>query len=116
MGIFFEEKPIVIIGGNHRLDKQVQAMGYCCPLAFLRMNLREKDTLRELAKRANVARSTITNHRKALKEGKVKCQFRDSCLRAMWMNAGQRKEADRRREEELKQGSAMDILGDGTVK
>lgn len=108
MGIFFEEKPIVIVEGNHRLDKQVQEMGYCCPLAFLRMNLREADTLKALAKRAGVARATITNHRKAWKEGKVKCQYRDGCMRAMWMSVSQRNAADREREAELAKKTGTD--------
>lgn len=91
-----EEKPVVKIKrpGNWVFDKNVQKIGYCCRLCFIRINLLERDTIKVLANKASVCVRTIVHARKALTQGKLKCEGRPGCWRALWMTPKEMKIED----------------------
>lgn len=93
--------------GNWWFDESVQKMGFCCRLGYLRLNLLNRDTIRNLAERADVAKSTITRCRSEMVKGNLKCEYRETCLRAIWMTAKQRRDMDAERGKSLptQQGS-----------
>lgn len=83
--------------GNHKLDENVRKLGYCCPLAFLRINILPTDTEKKMAEKAGVSDRCIRLQHAKMRKGLNKCPKRDTCLRAMWMSPGQMRQEDKER-------------------
>lgn len=77
---------------NSRMHKRVVELGYCCRYAFIRMNLRPQDTLSRLVVKLSpkgtkpIGLRTLVRNRAWVRNGKVKCERSDKCLRACWMH------------------------------
>lgn len=74
---------------NNQMDRKVQEKGYCCPVAWIKLKLGPMDTVTRQAAEIGVCRSTVQKQRRALKEGKLTCKRRESCLAALWLTPKQ---------------------------
>lgn len=82
----------IVLEKNNQMDRKCQEKGFCCPVAWIKLKLRPEDTVRRQAAELGVSTATIWNHRKALKEGKLVCKRRESCLAALWLTPKEFKE------------------------
>lgn len=70
---------------NNQMDRKCQEKQFCCPVAWIKLKLKPTDTLTRQAAELGVAISTIKNNRKWLREGRLTCKRRNSCMAALWL-------------------------------
>lgn len=73
-------------------DARVQAQGYCCAHAAIRLLVRPEDSISKIAKTFGVCTATVKNQRRLYREGKLPCPKRDKCLRVLWLMPKEKKE------------------------
>lgn len=70
---------------NNRFRDNVRALGYCCIHAYIRVNIRPKDTIVELADKAGVSEATIKVWRRKFRDRECVCERLTGCWKALWM-------------------------------
>lgn len=84
---------VIIKERNNQMDRRVQEdLRMCCPVAYFKLRLRPQDTIRRMAAEVGVCPRTIRYNRAKLKNGKLLCERRTSCLAALWLTPKQIKE------------------------